>query len=45
MLFKNNMTPAYAHAGYTNVKNEPKRKDKDIAMMASNDDDFENYAS
>ena len=45
MLFKNNMTPAYAHAGYANVNNEPKRKDEDLTMMASKDDDFENYAS
>ena len=45
MLFKNNMTPAYAYAGYQESKSKSSKKNESVTLMASEDDDFENYTS
>ena len=44
MLFKNNLTPAYATAGYQASKSESSSK-KDGVSFATADGDFESYAS
>ena len=46
MLFKNNPTPAVAHAGYQESKSESSPKKIDgISFMGEQEDDFQSYAS
>ena len=45
MLFKNNLTPAFAYAGYQESKSESKSKKDGISLANAAEDDFQNYSS
>ena len=45
MLFKNNLTPAYAYAGYQEPQNEGNNQKENVTLMASKNDDLKNYSS
>ena len=45
MLFKNNLTPAYAYAGYQEPQNKVNNQKENITLMAAKNDDLKNYSS
>ncbi len=45
MLFKNNLTPAVAHAGYQGAKSKSSAEREGISLMNAKEDDFGSYSS